>query len=337
MKKNKSILSLFQRYPAVPIAVFFFIVAFVFIPEFRTGTNLASFGAQLSYIGICATGFSFILIGAGNDMSSGMAISASSVIAGLAMTSAASAASTVLGIVVILLASVALAALNGYFIAYIKINPFMMTLITQYIYKGLALLLTNSKSITGLPEGFLTIGSAKIAGVPVSIIVMLIVFVIGQIVLSKTKFGRELFAAGANEKAARLVGIKTNWVLFKTYIIGGVCNAISAIILIGKLGCVNPTMGNELYMDFLSAAVIGGNSMFGGKGSIVGAAFGVVIIGLISNCLNLLGVDYQDQKWIKGIIILLAIAMDTLQGKIAAKRMLKISSSEEGRITSTEG
>ncbi len=324
MKTNNKIGALVQRYPIIPIAVLFFVVMVLFVPAFRTGTNLASFSAQMTYIGIAAAGLSFILIAAGNDLSCGMAMSANGVMTALIMTKIGSnVGGTVAGFISVFVIGLALAAINGYFIAYMKINNFMMTLITQYCYKGLALILTGSKSVTGLPSGFLNIASAKIIGIPLSFIVLILIYVVGQVILSKTRYGRELFATGANERAARLVGINTSLTFFKAYLFGGFCNALSTIVLIGKLGVVNPTMGNELFTDIISSAIIGGNSLFGGKGSVIGTAFGVVVIGLISNSLNLLGVSYQNQKWIKGIIILVAIVLDTVQGKLAAKRMLR--------------
>jgi ribose transport system permease protein len=236
---------------------------------------------------------------------------------------------TVTGLICILAVSVLFAAINGYFVAYLKVNAFMMTLITQFLFRGLALLLTNSLSIKGLPEGFISLGKATLWGVPVSIFIMLAFFAGGQFVLSKTSYGRKIIATGANEKAARLVGISTNGVLFKAYLFGGLCNAVSAIILVGKLSVANPTMGNDLFLDIISAAVIGGCSLFGGKGSVVGAAFGVLLFGLISNGLNMLGVPYQDTKWIKGLIILIAIAMDTVNEKLTARSMLRFASSED--------
>jgi ribose transport system permease protein len=329
MKVINSVIVWMRRYPIAVVAILTAIAMSIFVPGFATATNLTAVGAQLSYIGICATGLAFILIGGGLDLSLGTAISASAVISGLLMVNIIGSMSTPIGIITILLTCIAFAAINGYFIAYLKVNPFMMTLITQFLFKGIALLLTNSLSVTGLPEGFTAIGKSTVLGVPVSIFVMLAFFIIGQLILSKTSYGRKLFATGANEKAAKLVGIPTRAVLFKAFLIGGLCNAVSAIILIGKLSVANPTMGNELFLDIVSAAVLGGNSLFGGKGSVVGAAFGVLLFGLISNGLNMLGVPYQATKWIKGLIILIAITINMVNERMSARRMLKFSSAED--------
>jgi ribose transport system permease protein len=325
-----------RRYPIAVVAILMGVAMSIFVPGFATATNLTAVGAQISYIGIATTGLAFILIGGGLDLSLGTAMSASAVMSGLLMIRIVGNMSTPIGIIVILLTCVAFAALNGYFIAYLKLNAFMMTLITQFLFRGLALLLTNSLSVTGLPTGFTALGKSTFYGVPISIFVMIVFFIIGQFILSKTSYGRKLFSTGANEKAARLVGIPTRKVLFNAFLLGGLCNGISAIILVGKLGVANPTMGNELFLDILSAAVLGGNSLFGGKGSVVGAAFGVLLLGLISNGLNMLGVPYQATKWIKGLIILLAISMDLINEKISARRMLKFSSTEDKKAYSED-
>ena len=329
MKMTTRIISWARRYPVAVVAILATIVMALFVPGFATSTNLTAVGAQISYIGICTTGLAFVLIGGGNDLSLGTAMSASAVISGLVMINIAGSMATPVGIITILAAGLVFAAVNGYFVAYLKVNSFMMTLITQFIFKGLALLLTNSLSVKGLPESFTALGKTTLMGIPVSIFVMLAVFIGSQFILTKTSYGRKLFATGSNEKAARLVGISTNWILFKAYLFGGLCNAVSAIILVGKLSVANPTMGNDLFLDIISAAVIGGCSLFGGKGSVVGAAFGVLLFGLISNGLNILGVPYQDTKWIKGLIILVAISMDTINEKISARNMLKFASSED--------
>ncbi len=320
-----------RRYPVAVVAILAAAAMSLFVPGFATATNFSAVGAQLSYIGICTTGLAFILIGGGNDLSLGTAMSASAVISGLVMINIPGGGATPIGLVCILAVSLLFAAVNGYFVAYIKVNSFMMTLITQFLFRGLALLLTNSLSVKGLPESFVSLGKATLWGVPVSILVMLAFFAAGQFVLSKTSYGRKLIATGSNEKAARLVGISTSGVLFRAYLFGGLCNAVSAVILVGKLSVANPTMGNDLFLDIISAAVIGGCSLFGGKGSVVGAAFGVLLFGLISNGLNMLGVPYQDTKWIKGLIILVAISMDTINEKLTARNMLRFATAEDSK------
>jgi ribose transport system permease protein len=323
MKIKAQIPAWIRKYPIAIVVIFLALAMALFVPGFASSINLIAVGTQVSYIGICTTGLAFILIGGGNDLSLGTAMSASAVISGLVMIHVMSNLSTPFGIIAVIAASLLFAAFNGYFVAFLKVDAFMMTLITQFLFGGLALILTNSLSVSGLPESFTALGKTTLLGIPISIFIMLAVFIGSHFVLMRTSYGRELFATGANEQAAKLVGVSTNWVLFKAYLFGGLCNAIATIILVGKLSVANPTMGNDLFLDIISAAVIGGCSLFGGKGSVAGAAVGVLLFGLISNGLNLLGVPYQATKWIKGLIIIVAISMDIVNEKISARNMLK--------------
>lgn len=202
-----------RKYPIAGISMLLFVIMALFVPKFFTSINLASFGAQLSYIGIGATGLAFILIGGGMDISTGTTMSLSGILSGLVMVKITSGWSdgwsTVAGVVVVLTAGIACGALNGFFIAKLKVNSFMMTLITQMAFMGISLWLTNSKSITRLPKAFVSLGSVKVWGIPISLFLLLAFFILGQLFLSKTGYGRRLFATGANPLAARLVGINT--------------------------------------------------------------------------------------------------------------------------------
>lgn len=324
-----------RKYPIAGISMLLFVIMALFVPKFFTSVNLASFGAQLSYIGIGATGLAFILIGGGMDISTGTTMSLSGILSALVMAKVTNGWSdgwsTASGVVVVLTAGIACGALNGFFIAKLRVNSFMMTLITQMAFMGIALWLTNSKSITRLPKAFVSLGSVKVWGIPISLFLLLTFFIFGQLFLSKTGYGRRLFATGANPLAARLVGINTFSILFKAYLFGGFCNAVAAIILVGKLGVANPAMGNDLFLDIVSAAVIGGCSLFGGKGSVGGTAFGVLLIGLISNGLSLLGVEYQATTVVKGGVILAAIVLDTVQSRVSARKMIEISTGKSSK------
>lgn len=330
-----------RKYPIAVVSVGLFIIMSIFVPNFWTTRNLANLFAQISYIGISATGLAYIFIGGGNDISTGTGMTMSGMLAGLVMAqlvkdevlaaqigdAGTAALATILGVVVVIVCGVACGALNGFFIAKLSVNSFMMTLITQLIFKSVALWPTKSKSITAIPEAFISIGDTKLFGViPISIFILLAFFILGQLFLSKSGYGRKLFATGANPRAARLVGINTFSVLFRAYLFGGFCNAVSAIILIGKLGVANPAMGNDLFLDIMCSAIIGGCSLFGGKGSVTGTAFGVLLMGLITNGLTLLGVPYQGTTVIKGIVIMAAIVLNTIQDQIAARQMLASAS-----------
>lgn len=337
----KKVIAAIRKYPIALVSIGLFIVMLIAVPNFATTKNLANLFAQISYIGISATGIAYVFIGGGNDISTGAAITMSGMLSGLVMMkimqseailarmgeSGQAGLATALGVIAVIIVGIVASAVNGIFIAKLNVNSFMMTLITQLIYKSVALWPTKSKSIVAIPEAFIAIGKTKLFGViPVSIFILFAFFILGQLFLSKSGYGRKLFATGANPRAARLVGINTFSVLFKAYLFIGFCNAISAIILIGKLGVANVAMGNDLFLDIMCAAIIGGCSLFGGKGSVTGTAFGVLLMGLITNGLTLLGVPYQGTTVVKGVVILGAIVLNTIQDRVAAKQMLASAS-----------
>lgn len=308
--------------PIVIASVSLMIIMAIFVPEFASAANITTILGQMSYLGIATVGLAIVLIGGGNDLSIGSVISITGVLGVSMMINSTGAFTVPGGVLVTLGVGLGIGLINGVMVAYLKINAFMMTLITQMLFEGIALLLTDAKTITGVPEGFLAIGNTKIIGIPLSVFIMLIVFVVGQYILSNTKYGRKLFATGANMKAARLVGIKTNRMLLSAYLICGFLGGISGLIMTCRLGVGSPSSGSNIIMEIMSAAIIGGNSLFGGKGTAVGAAFGALLLCLISNGMTLLGIEYTVTMIVKGLIILFAVTVDMMNKKLAAKRLL---------------
>lgn len=305
--------------PIIIASFVLFVIMLLFVPRFATLDNLLSLLGQMSYLGIATVGLTFVLVGGGNDLSIGSVISITGVVAAMCMVSGMPA---VLAVVVALAAGLGIGLLNGVFVAGLGVNVFMMTLITQMLFEGIALAITSATSITGLPEAFISMPYKNILFIPVPIIIMLIVYLVGHVVLTKSVYGRKLFVTGANAKAAKLVGVSVEKVLLSAYLISGFLGALSGVIVTSRLGVGSPSSGSNIIMDVISAAVIGGNSLFGGKGSVVGTAFGVVLLGLISNGLTLLGVEWSITMVIKGLVILISVGIDVLSSKLLAKRML---------------
>lgn len=337
----KKFTAAFRKNPIAVVSIGLFIIMSLFVPKFFTARNLPNLFAQISYIGIPAVGIAYVFISGGNDMSTGMAMSLSGMISCLVMSyfmknevlsadPAMVGLAVALGVIVVIACGVLCGAINGFFVAKLKVNSFMMTLITQLIFKSVALIPTQSKSISAIPDAFVAIGKTKVFNlIPVSVFLLIAFFVAGQIFLSKSGYARRLFATGANPKAAQLVGVNTFAVQFKAYLFLGFCNAVGAIILVGKLGVANPAMGNDLFLDIMCGAIIGGCSLQGGKGSVTGTAFGVLLMGLITNGLTLLGVPYQGTTVVKGVVILGAIIFNTLLDRTAAKKMLASASQKQ--------
>lgn len=305
------------------IATLFLIVLMVaFVPSFATIQNIRTLLQQFAFTGIAATGLAFVLIGGGNDLSIGANISLSAVVAALVMTRWIPE-SSLIAVFAALVAGTLIGLANGLCVAKIGMNAFILTLIMQMFCDGISLIATDSVSIGDLSEGYIAIGKGSVLGIPYTILIMLCFFVIGQFVLSKTTFGRRLYAVGANRQAARLVGIPVNRVQTIAFAISGFCGASAGIVLSARLGAATPGMGSNSMLEIMSAAIIGGNSLFGGKGSVVGAACGVILLSLLSNGFNLLGVSYYATMVIKGLIILLAVALDYFNQKIRIRQMLK--------------
>lgn len=308
--------------PIVIASLSLMIIMFIFVPNFATAANITTVMGQMSYMGIATVGLAFVLIGGGNDLSIGSVISISSVFGVMVMTNVAGNFSVPLGVIVMIVTGLVISLINGVMVAYLKINAFMMTLITQMLFEGVALLVTDAKTITGVPGVFLTTANIRILSIPLSVFVMLAIFIVGQYILSKTTYGRRLFATGANAKAAKLVGVKTGRMLLSAYLICGLMGGIAGIIMTARLGVGSPSSGSNIIMEIMSAAIIGGNSLFGGKGTIIGAAFGALLLCLISNGLTLLGIEYTITMIVKGAIILFAVVIDMMNTKLSAKRLL---------------
>lgn len=328
MKKANFGIKLYQGFtsnPVFPATLILIVVMVLFVPSFATLQNLATVAQQFAYTGIAASGLAFVLISGGNDLSIGANISLSSIIAAIVMTKLIDGgAAPLAGVFAALATGAIIGLLNGLCVSKIGMNAFILTLIMQMLCDGVSLIATDAASIGNLPEGYTRIGSGNLLGVPTPIIIMLAFFLLGQFVLSKTTFGRKLYAVGANRQAAQLVGLSVAGIQIIAFVISGVCAAAGGIILSARLGAATPSAGSASMLEIMSAAIIGGNSLFGGKGSVVGAACGVVLLSLISNGLNLLGVSYYATQIVKGGIILLAVALDYFNQKMRIRQMLKV-------------
>ena len=328
MKKVNFGMKLYQGFTSNPVFIatlILIVVMVLFVPSFATLQNLLTVAQQFAYTGIAATGLAFVLISGGNDLSIGANITLTSIIAALIMTRVmnGSTAAPVVGVLAALAAGACIGLFNGFCVSKIGMNAFILTLIMQMFCDGISLIATDAASIGDLPVAYTSIGNGGLLGIPLPIIIMLVFFVVGQFVLSKTIFGRKLYAVGANKQAARLVGIPVVGIQIGAFVFSGFCAAAGGIILSARLGAATPSAGSTSMLEIMSAAIIGGNSLFGGKGSAVGAACGVVLLSLISNGLNLLGVSYYATQIVKGGIILLAVALDYFNQKMRIRQMLK--------------
>ncbi|SES06170.1 ABC transporter permease subunit [Salisediminibacterium halotolerans] len=294
-----------------PLIGLLLIVAIVSIlnPSFLSPTNLFNLLRQVSVNALIAFGMTYVILTGGIDLSVGSTLALSSAVGASLM---AAGVDPIFAMLLALLAGAVLGALNGVFIAKGKVAPFIATLATMTIYRGLTLVLTDGRPVTGLGDSvaFEMYGRGYILGVPVPAITMILSFVILYLILKKTTFGRRVYAVGGNEEAALLSGIKADRIKIYVYSLTGFLAATAGMILTSRLNSAQPTAGQMYELDAIAAVVLGGTSLTGGRGWIVGTLIGALIIGVIDNGLNLLGVSSFYQQVVKGSVILFAVMVD---------------------------
>lgn len=292
--------------PLVGLILIFIVLSFT-SKDFLTVSNIFNVFRQISINGLIAFGMTFVILTGGIDLSVGSILALSSALAAGMM---AAGNDTWLSIIVGLLAGAVMGAFNGVLITKGRVAPFIATLATMTVFRGLTLVYTKGIPITGLNENFAPIGKGYFLQIPMPVIWMIVSFIVLYITLRRTTFGRRVYAIGSNEEAAWLSGINTTRVKIYVYALSGLLASISGIILTSRLNSAQPTAGASYELDAIAAVVLGGTSLTGGKGWIVGTLIGAMIIGFLDNGLNLLNVSSFYQQVVKGAVILIAVLLD---------------------------
>lgn len=277
--------------------------------NFLTSSNLTNVIVQSSVVGIAAVGATFVIITAGIDLSVGSVVVLASIVAATAMKNGVGGFGA-LGIA--LLVGAAIGAFNGASVTLLRLTPFIATLAVLAMGRGLALQISEGRTIFGFPTEFTFLGSGILFSIRAPLLVFLIVFLLGHLVLSRTTFGHQLYALGGNREAARLAGIPVRRVEFLAYVIAGLCAGLAAIVLTGRLNSALPSAATGLELQVIAAIVIGGTSLFGGRGNLIGTFIGVLLIGVINNGLTLLNVSPFWVQFTQGLVIFLAVLVDAL-------------------------
>ena len=277
-------------------------------PLFLHSDNLINVLLQASVVGILAIGETFVLITGGIDLSIGSVIALAAVGSGLMNGHVPPAVAILGGIVVGLLAGLA----NGLLITLTAITPFIITLGTMSIFSGLALIISSGKAIYSIPVGYQNLLGSKIAGLPVPVYILIVLAVVTALVLKYTRLGEYLVAVGGNAEVARLAGIDVRRITLNAYLISGACAGLAATILVARLGAADPTMGADLLLTAVAATVMGGTTLSGGHGSVVGAAMGAVLLAALTAGLTTLNVASFYQQVAVGAAIILALLVDTV-------------------------
>ncbi|WP_182006542.1 ribose ABC transporter permease RbsC [Priestia aryabhattai] len=294
-----------------PLLGLFILIVIVSIlnPSFLEPLNILNLLRQVAINALIAFGMTFVILTGGIDLSVGSILALSSALmAGMIV----SGVDPILAILIGCVLGAVMGTINGLLITKGKMAPFIATLATMTIFRGLTLVYTDGNPITGLGENyyFQLFGRGYFLGIPVPAITMVLAFAVLWVILHKTPFGRRTYAIGGNEKAAFISGIKVPKVKIMIYSLAGLLAALSGAILTSRLNSAQPTAGTSYELDAIAAVVLGGTSLSGGRGRIVGTLIGALIIGTLNNGLNLLGVSSFYQMVVKGIVILIAVLID---------------------------
>ena len=282
---------------------------------FLNTRNLTNILRQVSYTGIIAIGVTFVIIGAGIDLSVGSMVALVGVVLVFTINQVGDPVLGVLfGLGAAVLAGALFGLMNGLMVTRGRITAFIATLATMSIFRSLALYFSDAGEMVSTNSLFPSIGGGYVLGLPIPVWTFLIVAVLAHIVLAHTSYGRHLCAVGSNPQVARYSGIRVQRVILITFVIAGVCVGLSAIMLTSRLNSISPSDAGIFYeLDAIAAVVIGGTALAGGRGSIWGTVIGALILGIINNMLNLLGVSPYLQGLVKGVVILAAVLMQYKQ------------------------
>lgn len=275
-------------------------------PVFATSANLLNVALATSVTALLAAGQTFVIILAEIDLSVGAILGFSAAITAMVLRHH----STITGIVVGLAVGAAAGLVNGLLVTKTRMPSFIATLATLSILSGLALQLTQGNPVSVTDYNFQNIGQARIAGIPTPVWIMIVVFVIFGILLARTRFGRYAYATGDNAEAAKLSGISVDRVKILAFVISGALAALAGFIVTARLSTAEPTAGTGLELEAIAAVIIGGTSLAGGRGDLLGTIVGALILGVIDNGMNLLNVNPFLQDVVKGVVILFAVLLD---------------------------
>ncbi len=321
MKRNSPNLKKFfdflirQRIALILIVIVLIIT--VATSDFWTLRNQQNLGVALAIDGIMVVGMTVVMVGAGLDLSVGSVMA----LAGVLSVSLQEP----LGLSVAIAAAISMGALagifNGLLVTKVGINPFIATLGTMIAVRGMAMTYTDGRPMANTNLAFVELGRGKIGIFPIPLLVFLVALIIGYLFLTHTQTGREVYALGGNEDAARASGIRTNRIKFISYLISGLTAGISGVILASRLSTGSPIIGEDTPLSVITAVLLGGTSLTGGVGTIGGSLLGLLTVGSLSNGLSLLNVPAYYQRVAKGLLLIIVIIIDSLYAQ-SRKRAL---------------
>ena len=310
-----------RKYAPLMILIVLLIFFSILSPNFLTSRNLIIIIRQVSFAAISSIGILFVMIAGGIDLSIGSQIVMTNIVLAIMMVDW----ELPLGVAIplTLLLGTALGTFNGFLSVILKIHPLIITLGTASIYKGLGYIFAQSRNIMGFPDAFRWFGQGYIGPVPVPIVIMIVIALIGSFILTRTYFGRYVFALGGNEEAARLAGVNINGMKVLLFAICGFVSGITSVLLLSRVFAGQTATGQGIEFDALTAALLGGVSFKGGEGTIFGLLTGILIIGVLNNAMQLASFPDFSQNVVKGAVLLIAVGFDVFQKNVKAKETVK--------------
>lgn len=282
-------------------------------PYFLTVSNLANIGTNMAFIGLMAAAGTPLIIGGGLDLSVAAVAGLAGVIVALMH---ANGINIWIGCLTALVVGAAVGILNGLIVTRLRLNPLIVTLGTMSIFSGISMVMTGGLSKPLFVPAFNWLGSGRILAVPFPVILMLVVFAVLWLVLSKTPFGRFVYATGGNPEASSLLGVPTERTQLILYVVSGISGAAAGIILSAMLGAAAPNAASQHLLTIIAAIILGGTSLFGGRGSVWGTLIAVLILGTLNNGLTLMNVSSFWQDVTRGVVLLLAVGLDQLRVRL---------------------
>ena len=320
-KSNKGVFkTIFARREIVLVAamVIASIIIGIIEPIFLSRPNIFSMLTSITLDGMISIGMVLCLACGELDLSVGMTMAFSGVLSAIFLTHGVP---VVVTIILSMAVALGIGAVNAFLVSVVGLNSFITTLGMSSVAQGLMLVFSNGHSITGLPEGFTNIGQGKVFGIQYPVIILFVIVIIMDILFRNAKVFRKVFYVGSNEKAASLNGINVRKVKTMCFLLCAGFSGLAGILLTARFGSSSVTVGSSTPMNAITACIIGGASLNGGKGSVWGAVLGALLLAMLSTALNLLGVNIYWQNFITGVILIVAILFDVLseRGKAAAK------------------
>jgi len=314
----KKLKNIFTNYGIVFILLLL-VIGFSFLSSrFLMRDNIFNILRQVSIVGMISVGMTLVLLTGGIDLSCGSIVGLTGVGAALLMTKAN--VNPVLASLIMLVVGVAFGLVNAFFIAQLRVPPFIATLGMMTSVRGIAYIITGGLPVFGFNRSFTRLGQGYIGVIPIPVIIMLGAFVLGYILLNITRIGRYIYGVGGNEEASRLSGVHVKKIKYFVYAASGFASALAGVVLLARVNSGQPNAGSGYEMDVITSVVLGGVSMSGGQGRIGMVIIGVMIMGILTNGMTMLSINEYIQQFVKGLVLIGAVALDVFIKNQRAKR-----------------